>query len=217
MAIVPDVKCKKCDRRFSGIRSRCPYCGARRGSPGKHADGDDSFKGKATVGILVLIALVIAVGALLFTSLMERESDAEIDSTGSVTAEDPGPTSNFPGEGDTTTQPGLMTPTATPTLTPTPSPTPAAVESVQITYSGSVMKDFSVYTGEVVQLEARTVPAETEYTPVWESSDENVFMVSQDGKVTGIGAGDNGAAKLTVTVGDVSAECVVRWRRGTAS
>jgi hypothetical protein len=209
MAIVPDVKCKKCDRRFSGIRSRCPYCGARRGSPGKHADGDDSFKGKATIGILILTALIIAVGALLFTSLAEREEDPDPGPSGGVTSNDPPPASGLPGEDDVSSETGTpISPTQTPTPSPTPPP-PPTVESVQITYQGSPIadKEFTVRVAEVVPLKARTVPAETDFTPVWESSNENVFMVNPDGKVTGIGEGD---ATLTVTVGDVTDECLVR-------
>ncbi|MDR1590291.1 MAG: Ig-like domain-containing protein [Oscillospiraceae bacterium] len=210
MAIVPDVKCKKCDRRFSGIRSRCPYCGARRGSPGKHAGGDDSFKGKATIGILILSALIIAVGALLFTSLADRGDDPPSDPSGAVT-DDPGGSPDIPDDSDVNTQPGTQpTLTPTPTPSPSPSPTPQPVESVQMTYAGTaISEEFSVWTGEEVALKARTVPAETEYTPVWESSDEEVFMVNQDGTVTGIG---RGTAKLTVTVGGATAECIVRGK-----
>jgi hypothetical protein len=221
MAIVPDVKCKKCDRRFSGLLSRCPYCHARRGTRGKYAEGDNSFKSNMMVGILILAALVIAVAVLLFTSLAERGNGDDPDSDTSnnplVTDNDTSP--NSPLLPDSNGVESLPGPTMTPTPTEPPitdiDPPPSAVESVQITYQGSALVknqttgryEFSIQVGEVVPLKVRTVPVETEYTPVWESSDESVFMVNQNGNVTGIGRGE---AKLTVTVGDATDECIVR-------
>jgi hypothetical protein len=218
MAIVPDVKCKKCDRRFSGLLSRCPYCHARRGTRGKYAEGDRSFKSNMMVGILILAALVIAVAVLLVTSLAERGNSGDPDSDTSnnplATGGDPSQNSPLlPDDGDVTMLPG---PTTTPTPTEPPitdiDPPPSSVESVQVTYLGSPPNgnEFSLRIGEVVPLKVRTVPAETEFTPVWESSNDNVFMVNSSGSeanVTGTGAGN---ATLTVTVGDATYECIVR-------
>jgi uncharacterized protein YjdB/DNA-directed RNA polymerase subunit RPC12/RpoP len=208
MAIIPEVKCKRCDRRFSGVRNRCPYCGTRRGARGKHADNDDSFKGKATIGILVLSALVIAVAALLITSLASDDTgpSGTQDPTGVPTI-----TPTLPNGDDVDIVTGTpLYPTVTPTITETIPPiTPPPVESVKITYMGGSLREneFTVKVGEKVPLKVKTEPSETTYEPVWESSDENVCVVLQDGTVTGTGGGN---ATVTVTVGEVSAQCTVR-------
>jgi tetratricopeptide (TPR) repeat protein len=101
---------------------------------------------------------------------------------------------------------------------PTPTPTPSAAESVQITYMGSsIHKDpstgkdnFTIRVGETVILQVKTLPAETGIAPVWESSDEGVFMVNyteSEATVTGVG---RGIATLTVTVGNATTECIIR-------
>jgi hypothetical protein len=204
MAILPEVKCKVCDRRYSGIHSRCPYCGARRGARGKRADGDDYVKGKVMVGILILSALIVAVAALLFTTLPDDEGSEPPDS--SINS----PDTNMPDDNDVNTVPGVTSiPTPSPTPTPTPTPTPPVVESVQIVAYGQVKTDFTLKAGEIVKCKARTVPADTEFTPVWESSDESVFVVTQSGDVSWTG---EGLATLTLTVGDIKATCVVRSR-----
>jgi DNA-directed RNA polymerase subunit RPC12/RpoP len=209
MALIPEVKCKRCDRRFSGVRSRCPYCGTRRGARGKHADSDDSYKGKATVGVLILSAIVIAVAALLFTSLSDEGEDpgATGGPSGAVITPTPSLFPNSENGGDSVD--GLY-PTISPTPTPEPTATPEPiqnVEVVQITYSGVVKTDFTVDVGEKVALKVKTLPVQTDEQPIWESSDEDVFMVTEDGVVTGTGKKDR--ATLTVTVNGVSAECIV--------
>ena len=54
MAFVSDVKCGKCDRRYSGLRGRCPYCGTRRGKNGKHANQGGNTTGKLIVGLILI-------------------------------------------------------------------------------------------------------------------------------------------------------------------
>jgi len=74
MGIISEVKCGRCDRRYSGFRSRCPYCGARRNKRGKHADESDNSKGKLIIGILLLLILIVAIVVLIVTSLGEKKA-----------------------------------------------------------------------------------------------------------------------------------------------
>ncbi|MBR6951310.1 MAG: SH3 domain-containing protein [Oscillospiraceae bacterium] len=67
MAFVSDVKCGKCDRRYSGLRARCPYCGARRGKAGKHANKGGNTTGKLIVGLILILLLIAAVVFLILT------------------------------------------------------------------------------------------------------------------------------------------------------
>ena len=68
MGIVSEVKCHRCDRRYSGFRSRCPYCGARRSRRGKRASESGNSKAKLMIGVLLLIVLIVAVIILLSQS-----------------------------------------------------------------------------------------------------------------------------------------------------
>jgi len=85
--------------------------------------------------------------------------------------------------------------------------------SVAITYADRPMTDFTFRIGERVPLSARIEPVGPEYSIKWSSSDENIFTAVTDdatgvsATITGIG---NGSATLTVTVGDIQAECTVR-------
>ena len=79
MGIISEVKCGRCDRRYSGFRSRCPYCGARRNKRGKHADDDDNSRGKLIVGILLLLILIVAIVVLIVTSLGEKNAKPKED------------------------------------------------------------------------------------------------------------------------------------------
>ena len=61
--------------------------------------------------------------------------------------------------------------------------------------------------GDVYSLEAIVSPSDAEgYTLQWESSDEAVASVSDDGEVTAVSAG---TADITVSSGEISATCVV--------
>ena len=77
MSIVSEIKCARCDRKYSGVRSRCPYCGARRIGRGKYSEDSDNSKGKMLISVLVLGVCVIAAGFLLFTTPVDAGSDVK--------------------------------------------------------------------------------------------------------------------------------------------
>ena len=211
MSIISEVKCARCDRKYSGVRSRCPYCGARRIGRGKYSEESDNSKGKMLIGILIMGVLVIAATFLL---LANRSPDVPEDK---VVMDTPPSIGKISTEDDTITVTGNNP--AAPSSTPTPTPeelqeTPApSVRSVMITYSNKKKEDFTAKVAEQVVLGVKIDPIDFKGDIVWSSSDESVFQVvanNVDGtqaKVTGIGKGN---AKVTVTVGGVQAECIVR-------
>ena len=90
MGIISDVKCGRCDRRYSGLRSRCPYCGARRGKRGKHADDSDNSKAKILIGSLLILVLIVAVVVLIITSAKGRsEGDVPNDQNTPAQGDEP--------------------------------------------------------------------------------------------------------------------------------
>ena len=220
MSIISEVKCARCDRKYSGVRSRCPYCGARRIGSGKYSEEGDNSKGKMIIGVLIMAVLVVAAGILLFTA--PRNDDIEeppvtnSETISSPDIPDDTGTSGLPGLGPIVTPPSES---ASPE-TETPSPTPVTVQSVDITYSNGHIEDFTEPVGKQIPLKVRIEPAgiELEDEIVWTSSNTSVFEVvpSPDGTaatVTIIGSGSARSATLTVSVAGKSAECIVRVGR----
>lgn len=75
MGLFTEVKCGRCDRRYSGLRARCPYCGARRGKRGKHAKDYDNSKGRLIIGLILITVLIVAAIVVVATSMSKKQND----------------------------------------------------------------------------------------------------------------------------------------------
>lgn len=215
MSIIAEVKCARCDRKYSGVRSKCPYCGARRIGRGKYSEEEDSSKGKMLIGVLIMAVLVVAAGVLLFTA-----PKAEYVEETPRNPPSESPTQNLPADDDIASFPGRVDTSPPEQKDPeepddSPAPVLSEVISVDITYSNRTKTDFTASIGERVPLRARIEPVGIELDVEWISSDTSVFQVVKTNPegtaatVTGIGVGN---ATLTVRVGDKEAECIVRVR-----
>ena len=216
MGIISEVKCSRCDRQYSGVRSRCPYCGARRIGRGKYSEEGNDAKGKMLVGILIMVVLVVASAVLLAitpnenpqdeigSDILETETSGLGDESGNIKV-----TNEETPEETSPTETEEETPTAT---------TPVPIQSVTITYAGSQTVDFSEPRGREIPLVVKIEPAGAEFNEEieWISSDITVFEVVKttvDGThalVTIIGSSGQKAAVLTVRVGGIEAKCDVR-------
>ena len=74
MSIVNEIKCARCDRKYSGVRSRCPYCGARRIGRGKYTEDSDNAKGKMLISILIMAVFAVGMGILLISNPVEADA-----------------------------------------------------------------------------------------------------------------------------------------------
>lgn len=187
------------------MRSRCPYCGARKRKRGKRVAEEDNAVWKLVVGLLLVVILIAAVVVLLVTALNSAGKDSTPDASASASAS-ASPSASF-SEGDGVTE---VTNSATPppTTAPTTAPPAVTIQSIMITWLGSESTDVSINVADIYTFGYAVTPAEyTGGTAVWSSSDEAVFVVLQTGQVTATGAG---TATLTVTLDGVSATCVVR-------
>ena len=200
MSVIPKITCRRCGREYSGLRSRCPYCGTSRkksaeriplrtssanaGTPAaEHAAVNTKWQ--LLFGGILLIAVVAAVIVLITVSLnAEKNSSAAVDPTPPATVS-----------------------SAAPVTTPTPTPTPTpSVTSVTITFLGSKRTEFAAKVGDEVQLSATVYPTGTDQTVTWSSKDESVAKVSAKGVVTGVG---KCTTTITVECGGVKADCTV--------
>ena len=122
MAVVNEIKCARCDRKYSGVRSRCPYCGARRIGRGKYSEDSDNARGKMLISVVIMAVFTVGAAILLFTT------------PGDVSAQDP---VDPPGLGSPEDEINSLPPIVEPTPTPTPEPTPVIVEeitSIRVTF-----------------------------------------------------------------------------------
>lgn len=204
MSVIPKITCRRCGREYSGLRSRCPYCGTSRkksaeriplrtssanaGTPAaEHAAVNTKWQ--LLFGGILLIAVVAAVIVLITVSLnAEKNSSAAVDPTPPATVSSAAP---------------VTTPTPTPMPTPTPTP---SVTSVTITFLGSKRTEFAAKVGDEVQLSATVYPTGTDQTVTWSSKDESVAKVSDKGVVIGVG---KGTTTITAECGGVKADCTV--------
>jgi len=214
MGIISEVKCSRCDRKYSGVRSRCPYCGARRIGRGKFSDDTDNTRGRMLIGVLIMSVLVVAAGVLLFTT-------PPPESPGGALADSPPPVSDSSvlGEDDNTSYAGLnsVEPADTPdVVSETPTLAPVKAEKIEIWYGSTGMwflEEFTASVGEATPVSAKFEPLNAEGVIMWESSDETVFQVvptSDDKRTANVTGLKKGTAILTVTIGEISAECIVR-------
>ena len=221
MGIISDVKCGRCDRRYSGLRARCPYCGARRGKRGKHANDSDNSKGKLIIGVLLILVLIVAVVILVVTSTSktaEQPDEKPDESQQHYTGDDdvssvqgtPGnlpPETEEPAEGEEPAADAPQEPVQEEPVQEEPVQEEPKVTAVSILCFGAPTSDFTVNVGDKVNLSYRTDPEGLGTDVEWKTSDENVFVILQTGEFTAIGSG---TATLTLTVDGVTAECIVR-------
>lgn len=235
MGFIPQVKCNRCDRKYSGLRNRCPFCGARRHKKGKRVSDTDNSVWKLIIGVLLLVVLIAAVVVLLVTSANDNSGDVDNPGTqqggtpnsgdgvtGTNTPENPDDPDDpenpdDPSDPSTGTTPDDPDTPDTPDTPDDPVTPPAPVlNSVAITYGGRRLAynegtgvyEFSMKVSDAaIILKATTDPADYEGTPVWEISDESVATILQSGKVTPL---KKGTATITVTIGDKTDSCLIR-------
>lgn len=203
MALFKEVKCERCDRRYSAIRAKCPHCGAK-----KDTDGKDDAEGVSKLPIIiyaiVLIAVVAAVIILVCSAIRGKNGDLSgakntppVRSSGSgvssVEGTDPTP-SQLPDDS------AVTTPEPTPEATPDPETT---VYSITLS-----LTDFTLFkAGEQWTLEAILSPAGSKAEIKWISENPAVATVDENGTVTAV---KGGSTIVSATAGGVTAECIVR-------
>ena len=200
MSVIPKITCRRCGREYSGLRSRCPYCGTSRSRSAERIPLRTSSENAGTpaaehaavntkwqmlFGGILLIAVVAAVIVLITVSLNAGKN-------ASASAE---PT------------PPATVSSAAPVTTPTPTPTPTpSVTSITISFLGSKRTEFAAKVGDEVPLSTTIYPTGGDQTVTWSSKDESIATVSDKGVVTGVG---KGTTTITAECGGVKADCTV--------
>lgn len=224
MGLFSENKCTRCDRRYSGLRGKCPYCGARKSKRSKKTADSDKVGWKLITGIVLMVILILAVVAILFVSLRSNSSDSAssdtsaadtTDSTDSAYKEDEGVTSiddDTPqappsDSSDTTGTAGDASNPADNSTAPATDDQEPSVTSVVITYLGDSVSDVTLNVGELLALGCETTPADVSVEPEWSCEDSSIASILPTGELTAIASG---TTTITVTVGSATAECIVR-------
>ena len=192
MGFIPQTTCRRCQRQYSVLRSRCPHCGTRKAGESSRTQpttaqaqqnaqrGNPNAKWQMIFGAILLAAVIIAVIALVSISLNPKPVEPE----------------NTPEVAETT-----------PTPTPTPPPTPT-VESITVSFLGSELTDFTLrVTDPPLQLTATVYPVSEDAVVRWRSADTTVITVTDEGLVTAVGSGNT---YLVVECGAIAKEFKVR-------
>lgn len=195
MGFIPRITCRRCGRQFSGLRSRCPYCGTRRVKQSDRVPSPTPSENSATpagqraavntrwqliFGAILLAAVLLAVVVLVSVSLNGTTQTTPSPTLGAYT----------------------LPPTTPPPPTPTPTPTPM-LESLSIyCWDRQVGENFTERVGNTVPL---TVSAWPSTIPLdgavkWESSDESVATVKKDAEGTGCIVTIVGTGRCTISV-----------------
>ena len=200
MAIINEIKCARCDRKYSGVRSRCPYCGARRIGRGKYTEDSDNAKGKMLISILIMAVFTVAAGIMLF-STPAPDSGREVPDTPSLTI-DPDDINN---------EPSLAVETPPPeTPEPTPPP-PVDVTYVEILYGDRRLRDdFSMKVGETLDFKPRIEPIGIDEKPEWIVGNEDLIeLTNVVGGVRILGK-EKGVTTITLRAGDMEHKVTAR-------
>ena len=219
MSLVSEIKCVKCDRMYSGLRSKCPYCSTRRIDFGKYSESGDNPKGKILIAILIMSVFVVATGVLLFTAEVEEVPDEdEYISNGYAEEDDNGFEDGF-----------ISLPTVEPVLPEVDDyedpyyddgfQEELVARTVSVRFRNNPLiqgpegREFTTSVGESIPLSVRVEPLGVEDEIIWSSSDRAIFEVTPtnpehtEATVRAVG---RGTGRLTVTVGDVTETVIVR-------
>lgn len=216
MGLIPTVTCRRCHREYPALRSKCPYCGTRKGKPTPRPKAEatpkeghrstqqprrrpappvrganPNAKIQMILGLVILGAILAGVIALISLNTGEETLPTATPS--------PTPSSS-------------ITPsTPTPDATVTPSPEPSfEVTSITFTSNGAALPFGDQFTmsgaGSSIQLGATVYPMNPNAEVVWASDNEAIVTVNSTGLVTATGTG---WANITATCGNCTATCKV--------
>lgn len=209
MGLIPQVTCRRCGEKFSGVHRRCPKCGTRRVQNSRRAPGTtpgavkgtaankragDNRKWQFIFGAILVVAVIVALIVMITVSLDNADNP------------------NAPVM--PTTPPDVSAaPTPTPTPTPAPTPTPEITSVTMSSPYASNCTEFALGAGQSVTLTGSHFPMTVTPDYQWTSADPSIASVTVDenGKCTVTGVG-TGTTKIILSCYGKTAECTVYVR-----
>ncbi len=210
MAIIPEITCRRCGSKYSGLRGSCPKCGAPKVTQSSRVPTatssapKESWENSATPApmnlrwqllfvAILLLAVILAVLVLVLTGKSGRPS---APSAATSTAASQGTAVYMTSD----------LPTPSPSPVPTPPATPApAIESMAISFlNNPVKQDLTLSNpGELeIDLDLNVYPPQDNPDVYWWSTNEKILTVDDRGIVKVVGASPNYTTHATIV-----AEC----------
>ncbi|MBQ6539452.1 MAG: Ig-like domain-containing protein [Oscillospiraceae bacterium] len=188
------VKCSRCDRRYSPIRLKCPYCGAHRSRNTVRREREDISPAKYIIGALVLLALIAAVAVLIIMSMKNKAPDEAQDAAPQTEFSQDEGVNSVTGEGGSGTANDVTD-------------EKVEITAVKILADGAEEEEVSLSEGGTCELTYKTEPVESEELAIWTSDDEAIAVVMQNGQVTAVG---KGTTAVNVKIGDKTDSIIIR-------
>ena len=206
MAIIPEITCRRCGCKYSGLRNRCPKCGApRMNQPNRvppttaaatpetaaYERGAMNIRWQYIFAGVLLLAVILAVVVLVLSG-RDGGSSGTKPSAPAASQQGGAPVSYMSAD--------LPTPSPSPEPTPEATPTPS-IESMAIAFlNKSVGVDFTLSNpGEIeVDLDLNVYPAQDNPNVVWRSSNEKILTVDDRGVVRVVGASPQMTTHATI-------------------
>ena len=194
------IQCGRCDRRYSSLRLKCPYCGAHRSKKTIRREQNDVSGAKFLIGGLALLLLIAAVVVVVVISLRNGEPLDE-------------PTETQTQQTDYVQDDGVVSVEGDSAETTDSKPAEETIDqlsqivSVNVTQDGEVIEDTTMQAGTTEQFSYETNPTGTDELAIWTSDDESVAVVLQNGQVTAVG---EGTTNINVKVGGQKGIMIVR-------
>ncbi len=205
MAIIPEITCRRCGSKYSGLRNRCPKCGApRMNQPARvppttaSATPETAAYDRNTMNIrwqfifaaVLVLAVILAVAVLILSGRSGRSSGPAVNPAAQTQQSVP---SYLTAD--------LPTPSPSPEPTPVATPTPS-VEQIAISFLNTpfTRKDTTLTNpGEIqIDLDLNIFPAQENPVVTWKSSNEKILSVDENGVVKVVGASPNFTTHATI-------------------
>lgn len=203
MGIIPEITCRRCGCKFSGLRSRCPKCGAPRvnqptrvpptsASATPETAAADRYEMNIRWQYVFAGVLILAVVLAVLVLVLSGKGGKSAAVTTPTTASSSGQASYMAAD--------LPTPSPSPEPTPVATPTPA-IESMAIAFLNQGVKEDMTLTnaGEIqIDLDVNIFPTQENPQVKWRSSNEKILTVDSDGLVKVVGASPNFTTHATI-------------------
>ena len=205
MGLIPRVKCSRCDRSYSGLKNKCPNCGASR-SRGSKRTIDIKDSGARRI-IQILLALVLVITTISIIVIGGGDDDALLGAGTTLAQEEE--------NGDEAGEVGEDTELETPTPTPEPTPEPNPVTGLEITWQfqqGNI-NEMTLSAGDSLEVWAEVFPTDADAEISWGTEDPtvaNIRVEVDDHRRIELIAIGGGITTVTVTAGGHTAELIVR-------
>lgn len=226
MGLIPQTKCGRCDRTYSSLRSRCPYCGAHRHKKGKRATDNDNSTWKIIIGILLIVVLIAAVIVILVTSANDKgpsnDSSSESYNNSSENIQG-GPGGGTGDSSDDSSNPGTdstddsSNPGTDSTDDTSDIPVPVIATSITVHKGNSRTEatDFVLHVGDNYSVTAVVTPSNATSIPTWSCDKPDALTIIPDetGMKATLTVTGTGTVNVTVTVDSLDYTFIVRCRK----